>query len=191
MYSNRRCCGNSKLIFEELVSKLEVCLSTVHPGGTVSVSGGLVGKSSVVNIPGAFIIEKAISSLFILFGDVLRLFVPLEPSLVLLVKAPALTLQCLRRKILLICALLVVESVEQAVGIYPAVESGIIEDAQRLLWVVRRRVCVWRLRLVVIGFLRIHGYGTIHPRRVEHVQIDRVRHRPLLRLFKRSKEIRE
>lgn len=82
-----------------------------------------------VNIPSAFVIKETICALLKFLGDCFRLLVSLEPCLVLLVEAPALALQRLRCQVLLICALLVVESIEQAVGVYPAVESGIVEDA--------------------------------------------------------------
>lgn len=119
-----------------------------------------------------------------LLCDGLGLLVPLEPCLVLLVETPALALECLSRQVLLICALLVVEGVEQAVSVNSTVQSGVVEDAQRLLGIVRRSVSIGRLWLVVIGLLGVHRYGAIHTRCMEHVEIDRVGHRTLLRLLK-------
>jgi hypothetical protein len=110
-----------------------------------------------VNIPSALIIKEPVSALLELLGDVLGLLVPLEPCLILLVETPTLALQRLCREVLLVCPLLVVEGVEQAVGIDPAVQSRIVEDSQRFLRVMRGSVRVWRLWLVVIGLFSIHG----------------------------------
>jgi hypothetical protein len=51
------------------------------------------GKACKGHLPGAFIIEEAISPLLKFLCDCLGLFVPLEPCLILLVKAPALVLE--------------------------------------------------------------------------------------------------
>lgn len=133
--------------------------------------------------PSALIVKETISALLKLLGDGLRLLVPLEPCLILLVEAPTLTLQRLCRKVLLICPLLVVEGIEQAVSIDPAVQPRVVKDPQRLLRIMRRRVRVWRLWLVVIGLFRIHGDGTVDSRCMEHVEIHGIGHRSLLRLF--------
>jgi hypothetical protein len=136
-----------------------------------------------VNLPSAFVIKETICALLELLCNGLGLLVPLEPCLVLLVEAPALAFERLGRQVLLVCALLVVEGVEQAVSVNSTVQSGIVEDAQRLLGVVRRSVGVGRLWLVMIGLLGVHRYRAIHARCVEHVEIDRVGHRTLLRLL--------
>ena len=81
------------------------------------------------DLPGAFVIKETICALLEFLCDGLRLLVPLEPCLVLLVEAPALALECLSRQVLLICALLVVEGVEQAVSVNSTVQSGVVEDA--------------------------------------------------------------
>lgn len=126
-----------------------------------------------MGLPSALIIKETICALLELLRDRLGLLVPLEPCLVLLVEAPTLALQRFGRQILLVGTLLVVERVEQAVGVYPAVESRVIEDAQRLLRVVSRRVCVGRLWLVVIGLLGIHRYWAVRSRCVKHVEVNR------------------
>jgi len=84
-----------------------------------------------VNLPSALIIKEPVSALLELLGDGLGLLVPLEPCLVLLVEAPTLALQRLCREVLLVCPLLVVEGVEQAVGINPAVQSRTIKSLDR------------------------------------------------------------
>ena len=81
------------------------------------------------DLPSAFVIKETICALLELLCDGLGLFVPLEPCLVLLMEAPALALERLGRQVLLVGSLLVVEGVEQAVGVDPAVQSGIVEDA--------------------------------------------------------------
>ena len=68
--------------------------------------------------PCAFVVEESICALLKLLRDCLWLLVTLEPSLVLLVKAPALILQCLGREVLLVSSLLIVEDVEQRIRIY-------------------------------------------------------------------------
>ena len=89
-----------------------------------------MNKSCVaVDSPSAFVIKETVCALLKLLRDGLGLLVPLEPGLVLLVEAPALALERLCRQVLLICSLLVVEGIEQAVSVYPAVESWIIENA--------------------------------------------------------------
>ena len=45
------------------------------------------------HLPCALIIEEPVRSLLVLFGDGLRLLMPLKPGLVLFVKTPALTFQ--------------------------------------------------------------------------------------------------
>jgi hypothetical protein len=82
-----------------------------------------------MSLPSAFVIKETICALLELLCDGFGLLVPLEPCLVLLVETPALALERLRRQVLLVGSLLVVEGVEQAVGVDPAVEPGIIEDA--------------------------------------------------------------
>jgi hypothetical protein len=71
-------------------------------------------------IPCALVVKETISSLLKLIRNRLRLLVSLEPGLVLLVEAPTLVLERLRRKVLLICALSVVEDVEEGVGVNSA-----------------------------------------------------------------------
>jgi len=82
-----------------------------------------------MGLPSAFVIKETICALLELLCNGLGLLVSLEPCLVLLVEAPALALEGFCRQVLLICPLLVVEGVEQAVGVNPAVKSGIVEDA--------------------------------------------------------------
>ena len=144
-----------------------------------------------MNLPSALIIKEPVSALLELLGDGLGLLVPLEPCLVLLVEAPTLALQRLCREVLLVCPLLVVEGVEQAVGINPAVQSRIVEDSQRFLRIMRGSVRVWRLWLVVIGLFGIHGNRAVDSRCVKHVEIHRVGHCSLLRFLERSKQVRE
>ena len=82
-----------------------------------------------VDLPSALIIKETICALLELLRDGFGLLVPLEPCLVLLVEAPALALESLGRQVLLVGSLLVVEGVEQAVSVDPAVKPGIVEDA--------------------------------------------------------------
>lgn len=93
-------------------------------------------------LPSALIIKETIGALLELLRDRLGLLVPLEPRLVLLVEPPALALKRLRRQVLLIGSLPVVEGVEETVGVDSAVQARVIEDAQGLLRVVRRCVRV-------------------------------------------------
>ena len=110
-------CG-SEIVFQELVGELEVCLPPVHPAGSRQPHCSTL---SSMDLPCALIVEEAICSLLKFLRYVLWLLVPLEPRLVLLVKPPALTLERLGREILLVCPLAVVECVEQAVCVDPAV----------------------------------------------------------------------
>ena len=80
------------------------------------------------NVPSALVVEEARGALLELLGDVLGLLVPLEPGLVLLVEPPTLTLKRLGGQVLLVRALLVVEGVEEAVRVYSAVQSLVVED---------------------------------------------------------------
>lgn len=82
------------------------------------------------NEPCAFVVEESVGALLEFFCDVLRLFVTLEPCLVLFVEAPTLVLQRLGGQVLLIRSLTVVEQIEQCIRINPAsiVQSGVVED---------------------------------------------------------------
>ena len=114
------------------------------------------------DLPSALVIKETISALLKLLCDGLGLLVSLEPCLVLLVEAPTLTFEGLGRQVLLVGSLLVVEGVEQAVGVDPAVKPGVVEDAKRLLRVVRRGVSVRRLWLVVIGLFGVQRDRAVH-----------------------------
>ena len=129
-------------------------------------------KGVQLNLPRALVIEEAIRALLILLSDVLRFLVSLEPGLILLMKSPTLALEGLRRQVLLVSALSIVERVEQAVGIYSAIQSRIVEYPQRLLWVVCWRVVVWILRLVVIRLLRILRCGTSQARSIQQCHVE-------------------
>jgi hypothetical protein len=118
-----------QVVLKELIGELEVGLSAVHPKCYVSYCCKRRTNGAAMNSPSAFVIKETICALLELLRDGLRLLVPLEPGLVLLVEAPALAFKRLCCQILLICSLLVVEGVEQAVSVYPAVEPGVIEDA--------------------------------------------------------------
>lgn len=72
-------------------------------------------------LPCALIVKKPICSLLKLLGNRFWLLVALEPSLVLFMETPALILECLRREVLLIRPLFVVEDVEKCIRIYTRV----------------------------------------------------------------------
>lgn len=104
---------SSYVVFEEFIGKLEVSLPSIHPC--------------------ALVIEEAIGSLLELLRDSFGFFVSLKPSLILFMESPRLIFQGLGREVLLICALLVIEDVEQRVGVNARVEPGVVEDRQWLL----------------------------------------------------------
>lgn len=66
----------------------------------------------ICHLPSTLIVEESICALLILFGNLLRLFVSLEPCLILLVKPPTLVLERPSGKPLLIGVLSIVEDVE-------------------------------------------------------------------------------
>ena len=78
-------------------------------------------------LPCAFIVKEPVRPLLVVFCDCFWFFVALEPCLILLVKSPALRLECLRCQVLLVRALAVIEDEEKGVDIYPCVQSRIIE----------------------------------------------------------------
>lgn len=119
------------------------------------------------NSPCALIVKEAIRPLLKLLRNILRLLVPLEPRLVLLVEAPALALERLRREELLVRALLVVEGVEEGVGVDAAVQARVVEDVERFLRVGGQGVGIAGGRLVVRGFLGVEGGGRCEARGVE------------------------
>lgn len=68
-------------------------------------------------LPSALVVEETVSTLLEFLCDALRLFVTLEPRLVLLVEAPALVLERLGCEVLLRRALLVVEYVKESIRV--------------------------------------------------------------------------
>ena len=104
----------------------------------------------------------------------------LEPGLVLLVEAPTLALERLGGEVLLEGALTIVEGEEERVSVGAGVESRVLEERQRLLRVVRRRVEL--------------ALGPVRPRpiRVDRVRPGRVRRRqqPSRRRVRRSRRRR-
>lgn len=87
---------------------------------------------AAIILPCALVVKEPVGALLEFLGNILGLFVPLEPRLVLLMEPPALIFQCLGGQILLCRSLLVVKNVKQSVGIYPRIQSGVIEYGQRL-----------------------------------------------------------
>ena len=106
-------------------------------------------------------VEVHVSALLILVRGDLRLLVSLEPSRVLRMEPPALLLQLLRRQVLLVRALGVVENEEQTVDAGLFVEGRIVEGSRRRCR-IRRGGRVRILRLVRALPLRLVG-----PRHVE------------------------
>ena len=154
--------------------ELEFRLPTVHPVHRLVSPRALQVQSRQIkkqyNPPGRLVIKEAIRALLELLGDLLGLLVPLEPRLVLLVEPPTLVLQRLRRQILLIRALLVVEYVKQSIRFYPRVKPGVVEYRQWLLRVPGDR---WRryfgavrppgLLIEVIHHVEVGLRGRKHP----------------------------
>src|SRR3954465_11858157 len=62
--------------------------------------------------PSRLVVKVDVRALLVVVGDLLGLFVPLEPRQVLLMVAPALFLQLLRSQVLLVRALLIVKNEE-------------------------------------------------------------------------------
>jgi len=83
----------------------------------------------------------------------------LEPSLVLLVEPPALTLELFGSKVLLVGALAVVEYVEERVYIYALIQTRVVENGERLLGVMSRSVvlCSWLVMTRLLGVNCIWG----------------------------------
>ncbi len=77
-------------------------------------------------IPGTLIIKETIRPLLELLCDSLRLFMPLKPCLVLLMKTPALAFEGLRRHVLLIGVLSIIEDVKQGVLVHFGIKGRII-----------------------------------------------------------------
>ena len=71
----------------------------------------------VQNLPCALVVKETICPLLEFLSNLLGLFMSLEPSLILLVEPPTLVLERARCQILLVGALLVVEDVEEGVGV--------------------------------------------------------------------------
>lgn len=95
-----------------------------------NVSKSFIGQTGQTrDSPRGLVVEEPIGPLLEFLRNVLGLLVALEPSLILLVKPPALAFQRLRCQVLLVRPLPIVEGVEQAVSVDAAVQSGIIKDA--------------------------------------------------------------
>ena len=114
----------------ERIRKFEWRLRTINVASSLTsiwscVQGGneerIDNFSKIGAPPCAFVVKEPICALLELLCDCLWLFVTLKPSLILLMEAPALILQCLGREILLVSPLLVVEYVEKCVWIYTRV----------------------------------------------------------------------
>lgn len=143
-------------------------------------------------LPSGLVVEEPIRALLKFLGDVLRFFVTLEPCLVLLVEPPALAFQRLSCKVLLVCALAIVERVEKRILVYTAVQSVIVKYPKRLLRIMRWCVGVWILGPVVVWTLGIHWRGTTQSRSIEHILVKRlIGLGSLLGLFKRLQKISE
>ncbi len=99
------------------------------------------------DVPCGLVIEKPVGPLLKLLRDILGLFMPLEPRLVLLMKTPALVFQGFGRQILLIRALLVVKDIEKCIRLDTRVQARVIEDRQRFLRIPGWRV-ISRFRLI-------------------------------------------
>jgi len=79
----------------------------------------------------------------------------LEPSLVLLMEPPALTLELFSGKVLLVGALAVVEYVEERIYVYALVQTRVVENGKRLLGVMSRGIVLCS-RLVMTRLLGIN-----------------------------------
>lgn len=112
--------------------------------------------------PSGFVVEKPVGSLLVLIRDCLGLLVPLEPGLILLVEPPCLVLECLGGQILLVCPLLVVESIEEGIILHLAsnrrVKRRVVDERQAILRPCYRRIPP-RLRLMMPYRLRIRDIG--------------------------------
>lgn len=78
-----------KLVLEEFVLKFERHLPPVHPAAHQQFSIPSSLSSIEFNSPCALVVEEPVCPLLVVFGNMLWLFVPLKPRLILLVEAPA------------------------------------------------------------------------------------------------------
>lgn len=117
-----------QVVLKELVDKFEISFATVHPKKIGSADACIL--SVFDDLPGAFVIEKAIRALFVLLGNCFRFLMALEPCLILFVEPPALVLQSTCRQPLLIRILPIVKDVEQSVGFHSLIliQCRIVED---------------------------------------------------------------
>ena len=187
----------SQVVFQVLILEAEVRLAPVHPVHTI-LSAKHIPCTHVRrkgrNSPRALIIKEPIRPLLVLLRHILRLLVPLEPRLVLLVEAPALALQRFGRKELLVGALAVVEAVEERVRVDAAVEAWIVEDAEGFLRVVGGGLRVREERAGVKGTLGVVGCWTCGAGGGEEGGVEWVCCRGLaagLRLFEGVEEVGE
>ncbi len=88
--SSKNLYANLKSAFRRFILLSQELVNFSHTAGLLPRH---LDRLDMQTIPRAFVIKEAISSLLILLGDRLWFFVPLKPSLVLLVKSPTLTLQ--------------------------------------------------------------------------------------------------
>jgi hypothetical protein len=128
--------------------------------------GSLRGNSTgiICYIPCTLIVKEAVGALLKLLRNCLGLLMTLKPCLILLVESPALILQRLGSKILLICLLLVVEDIKQSIWIDAGIQPRIIKHRINLLRIVRGSPH-WVLRLVVPSRPYINGVRTAVQRR--------------------------
>jgi hypothetical protein len=105
------CCPPLQIVLEELVDELEVSLPTIHPASGLETGKHRTGQQES-GVPRALIVEEAISALFVVLGDLLGFFVPLEPSLILFVEAPTLVFERAGRQPLLVGVLSIVKNAE-------------------------------------------------------------------------------
>lgn len=115
---------------------------------------GKPGMSRAGSIPCAFVVEKSIRSLLVLFSYRFWFFVSLKPRLVLFMESPALVLQRFCSHVLLICVLAVIEDVEESICVDLAIEGRVIDGHERLLGVIAWRV-VLGLRPIVFRSLSV------------------------------------
>ena len=107
----------------------QTAVKGVHRYATGAGVGRVQGwRRMLQHLPRALIVKESIRPHLVILGNLLGLFVTLEPCLILLMESPTLTLESLCSQILLICSLAIVEGIEKCICLNSLIQPRVIKN---------------------------------------------------------------